>query len=199
MTLVPGSLSSSNAVSRTLSVTLFSLPWKPVITKFYVYYSILTPAHLLNLTLNLDKQNAYLHKYNPTTHSLLFKPPPPTSANNPICAKSSPTPTSILLPIPHDPFIAIETHCKTCHIHILTKSFTVPNNNLSYSIFVDCKFSNLVYQLKSIKRNTFCIGETGQMLSKHMNGYQSTCATLNFDLLVVNPICLLFRNAGPAL
>ena len=42
------------------------------------------------------------------------------------------------------------TPCKKCPIHIPTKSFTRPNDNLTYPIITlaDCNSSNLVYQLE---------------------------------------------------
>ena len=71
-------------------------------------------------------------------------------------------------------------HSKICPIHILTQSFPKPNNNLSYPIITlaNCKSSNLVYQLQSTKCNVFHIEV---MLSKHMNGHQSTCKIMDFD------------------
>ena len=64
-------------------------------------------------------------------------------------------------------------------IRIPTQSFTSPNTNLSYPIttLADCKSSNLVYQLQCMKCNDFYVGETGQMLSKHMNGHQFTVSS----------------------
>jgi hypothetical protein len=76
------------------------------------------------------------------------------------------------------------TRCKTCPIHIPTQSFSSPKTNLIYpiTILADCKSSNLVYQLQCKKYNAFFIGENGQMLSKCLNGHQSTCIVVNFDL-----------------
>ena len=41
-----------------------------------------------------------------------------------------------------------------------------------------------MYKLQNKKCNAFYIGETGQMLSKHVNGHRSTCKVMNSDLPV---------------
>jgi len=46
------------------------------------------------------------------------------------------------------------------------------------------KYSNLVYQLRRKKCKTFYIGETGQILSKHVNGHHSTFTVMKSNLPV---------------
>ena len=43
-----------------------------------------------------------------------------------------------------------------------------------------------LYQPQCMKSNAFNIGETVQMLSKHMNGHRSICTIVNSDLLVLH-------------
>ena len=64
-----------------------------------------------------------------------------------------------------------QTCCKICLINIHTQSVTSPNTNLSYSItkLADCRSSNLEYKLHCTK--CFYITETGQLLSKCMDGH----------------------------
>ena len=96
----------------------------------------------------------------------------------------------LLLPMSHhhlERFLPCNpTYCKTCPIHIPThhSAVLIPTWHLITTL-TDCISSNLVYQLQYKKCSDFYIGEIDQMLLKCINGHQSTCMTVNTDLLVV--------------
>ena len=63
----------------------------------------------------------------------------------------------------------------------------------------DCKSSNLIYQLQCKKCEAFYIGETGQILSKCVNGHRSICTVANYRYpSTSNPTSSLSKNAGPS-
>ena len=59
----------------------------------------------------------------------------------------------------------------------------------------------ILYTNSNVKKSkAFYIGETGQLLSKRVNGHCSTCTVVNSDLPVpiyTHPTSSLSRNAGP--
>ena len=66
-------------------------------------------------------------------------------------------------------------------VPIHTQSHQLP---FTITTLANCKSSNLVYQLQCKKCEAFYIVETGQMLSKRVNGHFSTYTVTNSDLPV---------------
>ena len=96
-----------------------------------------------------------------------------------------------LVPSPPLKDSSLASHCKTCPIYTLNHSLPLTPTWL--------ESSNLVYQLQYKKFNAIYIGETGQMLSKHINGPLTWLWTLTFQYSSIpNSISSLSRNAGPS-
>jgi len=93
--------------------------------------------------------------------------------------------------------------CKTCPIHIPTKSFTSPNTGLTYPIttLADCKSSNLIYQLQCKKVKLFTLGKQVRCSQNVWMGTgplaRSRTLTCRYPS-TPNPTSSLSRNVGPS-
>lgn len=110
--------------------------------------------------------------------SVIFKQPP--NLKNILVHPKLPDP-SVVPPekLPSGSYPCNEKKCKTCGIHIPTKTFSSTSHKKQYNIkdHITCNSENLIYQLQCNLCQAQYIGLTTQTLRKRMNGHRQDVKT----------------------